>query len=85
MNGDLSLKHVNLDRDTDEELNKLVTKVDESGYFDVGHVGTDEEEEEEEYSQEEEEAKEDYGGDESSPEEDEAEPQSSLQQVYICS
>ena len=70
--------------DTDEELNKLVTKVDESGYFDVGHVGTDEEEEEE-YSQEEEEAKEDYGGDESSPEEDEAEPESSLQQMgQVC-
>lgn len=79
-------KYKNLDSTTDEELHKLVSKVDESGYFDETHVGSDEEDEdysqEEEEEEEEEEVKEECEeGDESSPEEDDSDPQSTLQQM----
>lgn len=67
---------------TYEELHKLVCKVDESGYFDEAHVGSEEDEDYSQEEEEEEEVKEECeDGDESSPEEDDTEPQTTLQQM----
>ena len=76
-----------LNSKTDEELNKLVSKVDESGYFDETHVGSEEDDEDYSQEEEEEEVKEECEeGDESSPEEDDTEPQSTLHQMaqQVC-
>lgn len=74
---------INLDNCSDGELHRLVCKVDESGYFDETHVGSDEEDEDcSQEEEEEEEVKEECEeGDESSPEEDNTESHSTLQQM----